>query len=71
VSEGVAARLCHPRVVKGRAAEYGVEVDGTRQDGDDGDLLQRRGRGAADNSGADVDMNKGRIFTHKCARYPE
>ena len=51
-----AARLRHPRAIKRRPAEYGLEVDGIRQDGDDGHLLQRRRRGTAKHRRENVGM---------------
>ena len=55
VPEGLAAWLRHPCAVERRPAEYGVEVDGARQAGNHGDLLQRRRRGATEHRGKDVD----------------
>ena len=56
--EGVKAWLRHPCVVKKRAAEYGFQVDGAFADGNDGDLCQRRRRGTAEHSGANVGVMK-------------
>ena len=63
--EGVTAWFRYPCAVQGGAAEYGVEVDGPRQDGNDSDLLQRGGRGAADARGADVDTVRARAIRRR------
>lgn len=59
VPERVTPRFRHPCALEGRAVEYGVEVDGTRQDGNHSHVLQRCGRRAAKPGSADVGLRIG------------
>src|SRR5687768_16566088 len=54
--EGVAAWVRHSCALEKRAAQYGFQVDGAFTDGNDRDLCQCRGRGAAEYRGQNVDV---------------